>query len=193
MLGVVEAAVDDGARLRVGLLDLARVLELAEHVPRRRDGDEEDAKVEADRDKVVDVGLGLHRPGDRLAEGLDAAEDARVAREVREVGRVLADEPVEELLEGLASKGPEEDEGVGPAKLRRCPVEQGLVVVVLLLEDDGPDPGADEDRRDRGLRAGLVDSSSAWERSKGQSGRSGGRTKATLARVLMLIDCLSTK
>lgn len=62
------------------------------------------------QDALVDLSLGLERPGDRLAEGLEAAQDAGVARERRQVGRILADEPVQELLEGLAGERPEEDD-----------------------------------------------------------------------------------
>lgn len=65
----------------MGLGRLVAALELGENVPRRRDGEEEDTKVEADRDEVVDLGLGLERPSDGLAERLETSEDTGVSRE----------------------------------------------------------------------------------------------------------------
>lgn len=48
---------------------------------------------------------------------------------------------------------------VGPSKLGRRPVKsRRLAVVVLLLEDDGPDPGSDEsdgDGAERSLGSGV--------------------------------------
>lgn len=136
------------------------LLQLGQHHPRRRHAEQEHAKVDADADEVVDLGLALHRPRDGLPEGLEPAEDARVPRHRRQVGRVLAHEPVQELLEGLARELPEEDERVRRAEAAREPVVDGarVRVVVLLLQDDGPDPGPREDDDDGGegyLGAGL--------------------------------------
>lgn len=146
------------------------LLELAEDIPRRRDRDQQDAKVESDRDKVVGVSLRLHagwserlgedcktqndsRPSDSLAQRLDTSEDTGVVGERGEVGGVLTDEPVEELLEGLSTKRPKEDESVSLAESALAEVEQGGLggVVELVLEDDGPDPSSGEENHNAAL------------------------------------------
>ena len=66
--------------------------------------------------------------------------------ERRQVGGVLADEPVEELLEGLAGELPEEDERISTAETALEPVEDwGLSSVVEpVLQNGSPDPGTGE-------------------------------------------------
>lgn len=65
-----------------------------------------------------------------------------MAKQGRQIGGVLTDQPVQGLLEGLAGESPEKDEPVGPAEAAPVPVENGLLgaVVELLLQDGSPDP-----------------------------------------------------
>ena len=149
------------------LCHLVALLQAAEDNPRGQDRQKQDPKVEAERDKVVGVALGLHpaisstldvkkpnsRPRDGLTQRLDTSQDTGVVRQGRDVGGVLPDEPVQELLERLSAKLPEEHERVRLAEAALAEVEEGRGghVVELVLEDDGPDPGADEDEDDGGL------------------------------------------
>lgn len=81
-------------------------------------------------------------------------------RHRRQVGRVLTHEPVQELLERLARKLPEEHERVRGAEAAAEPVEHGAWVgaTVLLLQDDGPDSGAreDKDEGEKAIRARVL-------------------------------------
>ena len=100
------------------------------------------------------------RPRNSLSQRLETTENTSVVRERGQIGGVLADKPVQELLEGLSRELPEEDERVRLAEATLEPIEDGRLggVVELLLQDGGPDPGASEQDDDAGegdLGAGL--------------------------------------
>ena len=80
-----------------------------------------------------------------------------MVRERGQIGGVLADKPVQELLEGLSRELPEEDERVRLAEATLEPIEDGRLggVVELLLQDGGPDPGAGEQQND-GSDSGII-------------------------------------
>lgn len=71
-------------------------------------------------------------------------------RERREIGAVLTNKPVEELLEGLATEGPEENKRIRLSEAAFKPVKDGgfRQVIELILEDGRPDPGPYQDKDD---------------------------------------------
>ena len=129
---------------------LVTVLEFRQDDPGGNDGDQGNAKVESNADKVVCTTFRLHGPGDGLAQGFEASQDTAVVGQRGEIGGVLTDEPVQELLKGLATKGPEEDKGVGFAESTGEPVKDGRFgsIIELILEDGGPDPCAGQNGDD---------------------------------------------
>lgn len=131
---------------------LVAALELAEDLPSEGGGDDGEAHIEADRDVVVGVALRLHGPSNGLAESLYTAQDTDTARQAAHVGSVLADQPVEELLERLACELPPPDKYVMTVEFGGEPVKDGLFggAVVSMLQHDGGDPGGEEDSADDG-------------------------------------------
>lgn len=97
------------------------------------------------------------RPSDSLTQRLDTPQDTSVVTETAEVGGVLPNDPVEELLEGLSGKLPEEDQGVCGSKAALEPVKHGRLfgVVEPGLEDTSPDPRSSEHSDDRDLITGV--------------------------------------
>lgn len=73
-----------------------------------------------------------------------------MVRQRREIGSVLSNKPVQELLESLATKLPEEDESIGLAESTLEPVKDGWLgsIVELLLENSCPDPGTSKNGDD---------------------------------------------
>jgi len=67
--------------------------------------------------------------------------------QVRQIGRILSDKPVQELLERLATELPEEHKSVALSEAACKPVEDWCFghIVELLLQDRGPDPCSNED------------------------------------------------
>ena len=74
---------------------------------------------------MVRVALTLHGPSNSLAQRLHTAQNTSVVRQIAQIGRVLADNPVQELLERLAAKLPEENQRIRGPKAALEPVEQG--------------------------------------------------------------------
>ena len=140
---------------------LMAAFQLRQNNPSRQDAQHSEAKVDADRHKVVRVALALHGPSNSLTQRLHTAQDTSVVRQVAQISRVLADDPVQKLLERLAAKLPEENQRIRGPKAALEPVEHGLGlgIVELLLQDGGPDPGADEDGddADEGNLGALLD------------------------------------
>lgn len=126
--------------------------ELAENLPSEGGSEDSEAHVEADRDVVIGIALRLHGPSNGLAESLYTAQDTDTARQAAHVGSVLADQPVEELLERLARELPPPDQYVMSVELGGEPVKDGLFggAVVAVLQHDGGDPGGEEDGADDG-------------------------------------------
>lgn len=110
---------------------------------------------------MVRVALTLHGPSNSLAQRLHTAQNTSVVRQIAQIGRVLADNPVQELLERLAAKLPEENQRIRGPKAALEPVEHGLGLGVVepLLQNGGPDPRADEDGddADEGDLSALLD------------------------------------
>lgn len=71
------------------------------------------------------------RPSDGLTQRLDTSQDTSVVTETAEVGGILPNDPVEELLEGLSRELPEEDQGVCGPKAALEPVKYGWLLGVV--------------------------------------------------------------
>lgn len=139
---------------------LVAALKLRQHNPRGQNAQHGESKVDSDRYEVVGVALALHSPRNGLAESLNTTQNTGVMRQVGQIGGVLPNQPVEELLESLTAELPEENERVGLSEAALEPVEYGRggSVVELVLQDGGPDPCTNEDGDDAAksdLRAEL--------------------------------------
>lgn len=71
------------------------------------------------------------RPSDGLTQRLDTSQDTSVVTETAEVGGVLPNDPVQELLEGLSRELPEEDQGICRAEAALEPVKHGWLLGVV--------------------------------------------------------------
>ena len=56
------------------------------------------------------------RPRNGLSQRLETTQNTSVVRERRQIGSILRDEPIQELLKGLAGELPEENERVRTAE-----------------------------------------------------------------------------
>lgn len=135
-------------------------LELRQHNPRRQNAEDGETEVDPNGHEVVRVALALHSPRHCLAQRLYTAQNTCVVRQIRDVGGVLANQPVQELLEGLTAELPEENERVRLSEAALEPVEywRGGGIVELVLQNRGPDPGTNQDGDDADesrLRTGL--------------------------------------
>lgn len=71
-------------------------------------------------------------------------------RGTREIRRILPDEPIQKLLKRLSRKRPEENKRVRRPKAAFTELEQRRALrVESVLQDDCPDPRADEHKDDR--------------------------------------------
>lgn len=80
--------------------------------------------------------------------------------QIRQISGVLSDEPVQELLEGLATELPKEHQRIALSEAALEPIKYRSLwhIIELLLQDGRPDPSSGQngnDSEERNLRALL--------------------------------------